>query len=181
MLTVLSGSVFGVSFLRNQPSPEPSSGFTYAPKFTFLNPAGAAESVPMVDDSAKRKLTNPDSIPGIDPKLTRAATIAEERANAHSKSLCWRYVKDALVASGAVSSRPETAFAKEAGDELVKKFGFKKIDVTDPYSAPVGSVLVYDAKGSPGHVEIRTANGFASDFRTKTPSRRPLLGVFVKA
>ncbi len=133
----------------------------------------------MVDDSAKRKLTLP--VPTVDPLLVRAATIAQERANAHSKSLCWRYVKDALLAAGAVSSRPETEFAKQAGDELVHKFGFQKLPITDPYAAPVGAVLVYDAKGAPGHVEIRTPDGFVSDFRAKTPSRRPLLGVYTKA
>jgi hypothetical protein len=52
--------------------------------------------------------------------------------------------------------------------------------VSDPYQAPVGAVLVYGAKRAAGHVEIRTENGFVSDFRSKTPSRRPLLGVFAK-
>lgn len=140
-------------------------------------------SAPLVDDSAKRKLIVPvmrSDAPQND-KLARAATIAEERANAHSRSLCWRYVKDALVAAGAVSSRPETEFAKDAGDELVRKHGFKKLPIRDPYAAPVGAVIVYNAKGAPGHVEIRTQDGFVSDFRAKTPSRRPLIGVYVKA
>src|SRR5438552_2512293 len=81
--------------------------------------------------------------PRLDPKLSRAATIAEERAHAHSKSRCWHYVKEALVASGLVSSYPKTSLAKEAGDELVRDFGFKKLPIRDPYSAPIGSVLVY--------------------------------------
>jgi hypothetical protein len=42
-------------------------------------------------------------------------------------------------------------------------------------------VLVYDAKRAAGHVEIRTEDGFVSDFRSKIPSRRPLLGVFAKS
>jgi hypothetical protein len=53
--------------------------------------------------------------------------------------------------------------------------------VNDPYQAPVGSVLVYNANRAAGHVEIRTKDGFVSDFRSKTPSHRPLLGVFVKS
>jgi len=117
----------------------------------------------------------------IDPKLRRAATIAEERARAHSLSKCWHYVKEALVAAGVVKSRPQTSLAKQAGQELVNNYGFKKLPVSDPYQAPVGAVLVYDAKRAAGHVEIRTENGFASDFRSKTPSRRPLLGVFAKS
>jgi hypothetical protein len=113
--------------------------------------------------------------------LRRAATIAEERARAHSLSKCWRYVKEALVAAGVVKSRPETPLAKQAGQELVNKYGFKKLPVSDPYQAPVGAVLVYGAKRAAGHVEIRTEDGFVSDFRSKTPSRRPLLGVFAKS
>ncbi len=79
------------------------------------------------------------------------------------------------------SSVCETTLAKQAGQELVKNYGFKKLPVSDPYEAPVGSVLVYDAKRAAGHVEIRTEDGFVSDFRSKTPSRRPLLGVFAKS
>src|SRR6266550_2329708 len=76
--------------------------------------------------------------------------------------------------------RPQTTLAKQAGQELVNNYGIKKLPVSDPYKAPVGSVLVYDAKRAAGHVEIRTENGFVSDFRSKTPSRRPLLGIFAK-
>ena len=111
----------------------------------------------------------------------RAATIAEERAHAHSRRQCWHYVKEALLAAGVIRSRPTTAYAKEAGQELVNNFGFKQLPLSDPYQAPVGSVLVYNANRAAGHVEIRTKDGFVSDFRSKTPSRRPLLGVYVKS
>ncbi len=111
----------------------------------------------------------------------RAATIAEERAHAHSGSRCWQYVKEALLAAGAVNSYPKTAYAKQAGDELVNSYGFKKLAVRDPYQAPVGSVIVYGASKAAGHVEIRTRDGFVSDFRSNIPSRRPLLGVYAKA
>ena len=152
------------------------------PEFGFTDSSGKKQSVEIVGKYYPKKLVQPfkhDS--KIDPKLRRAATIAEERARAHSLSKCWRYVKEALVAAGVVKSRPKTILAKQAGQELVKNYGFKKLPVTDPYQAPVGSVLVYDAKRAAGHVEIRTENGFASDFRSKTPSRRPLLGVFAKS
>jgi len=89
-------------------------------------------------------------------------------------------VKEALVASGAVNSYPKTEYAKEAATELVSTYGFKKLPVRDPYKAPVGSVLVYNAKNGAGHVEIRTKSGFASDFRSKSPSPRPLIGVYTK-
>jgi hypothetical protein len=112
--------------------------------------------------------------------LLRAATIAQERARAHSRSMCWHYVKEALVAAGVVPTRPKSEFAKEAADELVSVYGFRRLAVRDPYMAPVGSVLVYGARRAAGHVEIRTRDGFVSDFRSKTPSRRPLLGVYTK-
>lgn len=134
--------------------------------------------MPLVEAKEKRKLAKNN--PRINPALPRAATIAQERANARSKSRCWRYVKQALVASGAVSSYPKTALAKQAAKELVRDYGFKQLPISDPYAAPVGAVLVYTAKG-PGHVEIRTKNGFVSDFATNKPSRRKLIGVFTKA
>jgi hypothetical protein len=152
-------------------------------KFAFKDASGKAISVDVVDKYQPNKIVRPFAkIEGkVDPKLMRAATIAEERAHAHSRRQCWHYVKEALLAAGVIRSRPTTAYAKEAGQELVNNFGFKKLAVNDPYQAPVGSVLVYNASRAAGHVEIRTKDGFVSDFRSKTPSRRPLLGVFVKS
>jgi len=153
------------------------------PKFVYKDAAGKKQSVEIVDKYQPKKIVHPfagnDS--KIDPKLRRAATIAEERARAHSLSKCWHYVKEALVAAGVVSSRPKTPLAKQAGQELVSNYGFKKLPVSNPYEAPVGAVLVYGARKAAGHVEIRTPGGFASDFRSKTPSRRPLIGIFAKS
>lgn len=150
--------------------------------FVYKDSAGKLSAAPIVDQFRKDKIVAPFAKidKRLDPKLCRAATIADERAHAHSRSACWRYVKEALLAAGVVSSYPKTAMAKEAGDELVRSYGFKKLSVRDPYKAPLGSVLVYGARRAPGHVEIRTKNGFTSDFRAKTPSRRPLIGVFAK-
>ena len=152
-------------------------------KFVFKDRSGRATSVDVVEKYQPNKIVRPFAkIDGkLDPNLTRAATIAEERAHAHSRRQCWHYVKEALLASGVIRSRPTTAYAKQAGQELVNNYGFKKLPVSDPYQAPIGSVLVYNANRAAGHVEIRTENGFVSDFRSKTPSRRPLLGVFVKS
>jgi hypothetical protein len=151
-------------------------------KFAYKDASGKRQSVEIVDKYQPKKIVRPfakiDST--IDPKLRRAATIAQERAHAHSLSKCWRFVKEALVAAGVVRSRPTTLLAKQAGNELVKNYGFKKLPVSDPYEAPVGAVLVYGAKRAAGHVEIRTQDGFVSDFRSKIPSRRPLIGVFGK-
>ena len=71
--------------------------------------------------------------------------------------------------------------AKQAGQELVSNYGFQKLPVSDPYAAPMGAVLVYGASKAAGHVEIRTKDGFVSDFKSKVPSPRPLLGVYAKS
>jgi hypothetical protein len=177
LLTVILAGAFAVSV-----SAAKTENLTFKPQFVFKDRNGKTVSAPIVDEYQKKKLVYPSAKvdPRLDPKLTRAATIADERAHAHSKSRCWHYVKEALLASGVISSRPTTALAKQAGDELVRNFGFKKLSVRDPFAAPLGSVLVYSARGSAGHVEIRTKNGFVSDFRAKTPSRRPLIGVYAK-
>ena len=160
-----------------------TENLNFQPQFVFKDRSGKTVSAPIVDEYQKKKLVYPAAKidPRLNPKLLRAASIADERAYAHSKSRCWHYVKEALLASGIIDARPKTALAKEAGDELVRDYGFKKLSIRDPFSAPLGSVLVYSARGAAGHVEIRTKNGFVSDFRSKTPSKRPLIGIYAKA
>jgi len=152
-------------------------------RFVYVDVNGKVQSAKIVSGFTG-KMTRPypfsRNLPHLDPSLTRAATIAEERAHAHSRRSCWRYVKNALLASGAVDSYPKTALARQAGDELVQRYGFKRLAMRDPYQAPVGSVLVYGSGRAAGHVEIRTARGFVSDFRASTPSRRPLIGIYAK-
>jgi hypothetical protein len=152
-------------------------------RFAFKDAQGQTQSAEVITKYQPKKIVRPlAKVDGtLDPKLMRAATIAEERARAHSRSRCWRYVKEALLASGAVDSYPKTAYAKEAGKELVNSYGFKKLSMRDPFKAPVGSVLVYGANRAAGHVEFRTKSGFVSDFRSKVPSRRPLIGVYAKS
>src|SRR6059058_188204 len=118
---------------------------TSAKRFVFKDADGKTDSVEVVTKYAPKKIVHPvaKADPSINSKLMRAATIAQERANAHSRAQCWHYVKEALLASGAVSSYPKSVYAKEAGEELVRDFGFKKLPIHDPYAAPIGSVLVY--------------------------------------
>lgn len=151
-------------------------------KFVFKDANGKTQSADVISEYAPKKIVHPTAKVdrSINAKLVRAATIAQERANAHSRSRCWAYVKQALLASGIINSYPKTAYAKEAGSELVNSYGFKKLSVRDPYKAPLGSVLVYGASKAAGHVEIRTKDGFVSDFKSKIPSPRPLIGVYAK-
>jgi len=150
--------------------------------YRYITPAGKKESAPVITQYYPKRILYPLAKVDrhIDRKLMQAATIAQERAHAHSRSMCWHYVKEALLASGAIDSRPKSEFAKDAAQDLVSNYGFKKLSVKDPFAAPLGSVLVYGANRTAGHVEIRTRDGFVSDFLSRTPSPRPLLGVYAK-
>ncbi len=190
MRKILPLTVVGVCFVALSPtkvsalvmSPTPRQEQP-KPRFVYKDVSGKQTSVEIVGKYQPKKIVHPFAKvnPKIDPKLCRAATIAEERAHAHSRSQCWHYVKQALVAAGVVSSYPKTAYAKQAGQELTRNYGFEKLQMRDPYAAPIGAVLVYGAKRTAGHVEMRTKDGFVSDFRSKIPSRRPLLGVYGKS
>jgi hypothetical protein len=152
------------------------------PSYHYTAPSGKKESAPIITHYYPKRIVYPVAKVDrhIDRKLMQAATIAQERAHAHSRSMCWHYVKEALLASGVINSRPKSEFAKDAAQDLVTNYGFKKLPVRDPFAAPLGSVLVYGANRTAGHVEIRTKDGFVSDFVSKTPSPRPLLGVYAK-
>jgi hypothetical protein len=177
-----SGRTFAIEPVR--PMGQQSVSNTTQPysRFSFKTPGGKKESVPVITQYYPNQIVYPYGKIDrhIDGRLMQAATIAQERAHAHSRSRCWHYVKDALLASGVIDSRPKTELARDAATELVSNYGFKRLPVSDPFSAPVGSVLVYGTARSVGHVELRTRDGFVSDFRSKTPSRRPLLGVYAK-
>ena len=133
----------------------------------------------------------------------RAAAAAEQRvANRASSGSCYRFVKEALQRAGVVSDYMPGVAAKGAGPALEAR-GFTNIltsgsGIRSAYDAPVGAVLVYgaapgatDRNARYGHIEIRTANGFASDYfspRARTgPAEngldgrgRVLIGVYVK-
>jgi hypothetical protein len=128
----------------------------------------------------ERKLLGPKSATlKYDARMIRAAEIALRRAHPKTTWHCWRSVKDALLAANLVSSRPTSPWAKQAGDELCRKFGFARLDLQDPFRAPIGAVVVYGGNDA-GHVELRTTDGFVSDFVSPTPYPRPLIGIYVK-
>lgn len=133
----------------------------------------------------------------------RASETAETRvANRASSGSCYRFVKEALLRAGVVSDYIPGVAAKDAGPALEAR-GFTNIltpgsGIRSAYDAPVGAVLVYgaapgaaDRNARYGHIEIRTANGFASDYfspRARTGPAdnglegrgRVLIGVYVK-
>ena len=177
-----SARTFTMDPVRPMNQPTVSSTAKPPSRFSFRSTDGKKESVPVITQYYPKQIVYPFGKVDkhIDSRLTQAATIAQERAHAHSRSRCWHYVKDALLASGVIDSRPKSELARDAAAELVNNYGFKRLSVTDPFSAPVGSVLVYGTARSVGHVELRTKEGFVSDFRSPTPSKRPLMGVYAK-
>jgi len=177
-----SARTFTMDPVRPMNQPTVSSTAKPPSRFSFRSTDGKKESVPVITQYYPKQIVYPFGKVDkhIDSRLTQAATIAQERAHAHSRSRCWHYVKDALLASGVIDSRPKSELARDAAAELVNNYGFKRLSVTDPFSAPVGAVLVYGTARSVGHVELRTKEGFVSDFRSPTPSKRPLMGVYAK-
>ena len=142
------------------------------------------------------------------PGSKSIATAKIARASVLNKSIgkCYRYVKRALLAGGAVDHYLGGASAIEAGPLLLKQgfidiLGLEQAAIKSPYDAPVGAVIVYKAASGAtdknrihGHIEIRTEDGFASDYfsqRARTGARenglvinsssgRAVMGVFVK-
>lgn len=135
-----------------------------------------------------------------------AARIARSSVRSRSAGLCYRYVKRALLAADAVDHYLGGTAAIEAGPLLVQQ-GFIDIlnlpaaAIRSPYDAPEGAVIVYKATPTAtdpnriyGHIELRTADGFASDYfspRARTGARenglvvnsasgRAVAGVYVK-
>ena len=152
-------------------------------RFYYQTPSGSTGSAYIIRHYWRVPIVHPDARidSRLDPRLRRAATIAQERANAHSKARCWRYVKEALVASGVINSYPKTNYASQAGEELVRNYGFKRLPVRDQFAAPIGAVLVFgQGSNGSGHVVIRTKSGFASDYWTKNRCKYPLIAVYGK-
>lgn len=150
-------------------------------RFYYQTTSGATGSARIIRRYWRVPVVHPDARVDsrLDPRLSRAASIAQERANARSKARCWRYVKEALIAAGVINSYPKTNYASQAGEELVRDYGFKRLPVRDQFAAPIGSVLVF-GHGSTGHVVIRTKTGFVSDYWTKNRCKYPLVAVYGK-
>lgn len=150
-------------------------------RFYYRNFDGTRGSARIIRHYWRVPVVHPDATVDsrLDPRLQKAATIAQERANARSRSRCWQYVKTALVESGVIHSYPKSNYATQAGDELVQNYGFRKLPIHDQFAAPIGSVLVF-GHGTEGHVVIRTKSGFVSDYWTKNRCKYPLVAVYGK-
>src|SRR6266566_1240835 len=69
--------------------------------YSYRTPEGKKESASVITHYYPKRIVYPFAKVDrhIDGKLMQAATIAQERAHAHSRSMCWHYVKEALLAS----------------------------------------------------------------------------------
>jgi LysM repeat protein len=156
--------------------------------------AGGAGGTQGTQGSAGASNLNPNNLQ-LDSRSVRAAELAEANALSGSRGLCYRYVKRALQQSGAVNTYLAGGSAIQAGPQLERQ-GYTNIlnrpgfNIRSPYDAPPGAVLVY-AGGQHGHIELRTRNGFASDYfspRARTGGEgaglegrgRRLVGVYIK-
>lgn len=124
-------------------------------------------------------LPRPYYASNVSARMIAAASFAEAAAERRSTLRCWRYVKRALVKSKAVSSYPQTVYAKQAARELQSSYGFRRLPVRNPFDAPIGSVLVYGGRGA-GHVEIRTPHGYVSDYASRRPCSLPFIGAYAQ-
>ena len=141
--------------------------------FFFKDASGSEKSAEIVTKYQPRKIVYPVAKidPSIDPKLRRAATIAEERARAHSRSRCWHHV----------GLHVEVGVDEFVVFEVLRR-ELHQLDLIDRQLCPCRELLQrVDERRKAGHVELRTKDGFVSDFRSRTPSHRPLLGVYVKS
>jgi hypothetical protein len=151
-------------------------------RFSFKDAKGKTHSAPVISKYYPKQIVHPFAKidPSIDPKLMRAATLAEERAHAHSREQCWHYVKEALLGAGVSKSYPKSPYAKQGGEELVRDYGFIRLSIRDPYAAPIGAVLVYSHGSAAGNAEIRAKNAFVSDYYSKTACGYRLIAAYVK-
>jgi hypothetical protein len=139
-----------------------------------------------------------------DPSVARMIAHARRYAYPSSEGSCLAAVREALHAGGLTRDRITYPFgsrenwAVNFGSQLAAR-GFRNL-LADPQSAnlirspadaPVGAVLVYEgttARNHHGHTEIRTADGYVSDYFSRRslaegPGGQPtgfrLIGVYV--
>lgn len=104
------------------------------------------------------------------------AISSDSKKKDSSLGQCYKYVKIALLASGMVRHYLKGEAARDAGPEL-QKDGYRNLldnpahGLKSPYDAPVGAVIVYDVTDGSrwGHIEVRTSEGFASDYFSPRP------------
>ena len=109
------------------------------------------------------------------------AQLAKQGTNpGWSTGTCYKSVKNHLCAAGYVESSYKMTWwsAKDAGSDLFKIWFEDKIEEIRKWQKPqTWDVFVY-SWGQHGHIEIKTEDGYASDFFANHASGRTLIGVW---
>lgn len=147
-------------------------------------PASAAPAKPVVVEKRSPATTHPEAkVVKVQTGDRIAAAIAHALAHKKAKSIgyCLRYVKGALVAGGLFAKYPGCGHAKNFNPYMAKE-GFKDLLGTgvNLNTAPVGAVIIYgpveaqthNGKIISGHIEIKYAHGYVSDFSSPRPVYR---------
>ena len=93
-------ATFTMEPVRPMNQPTVNQTVQHSSRFSFKTADGKRESVPVISQYYPNRIVYPYAKVDrrIDSRLVQAATLAQERAHAHSRSRCWHYVKDALLA-----------------------------------------------------------------------------------
>ncbi|MYN02900.1 LysM peptidoglycan-binding domain-containing protein [Pseudoduganella sp. DS3] len=148
--------------------------------------ASPAASRPVVREDRSAESKHPEatvSKPKASGRIETAIAYAMKHKHPKSIHYCLKYVKRALVAAG-YFKYPGCEHAKNFGPVLAKN-GFKNLLETTPginlKTAPHGSIIIYApiekqttsaGKVISGHIEIKHAGGFVSDFNEVDPCYR---------
>lgn len=84
---------------------------------------------------------------------------------------CLRSVRMAVQKATGMPVKGVTRSAKDFGPYLVNLYGAKRLPISSPSKAPIGSIIVYAPKRGRGHghIEIVTTRGFVSDHISRRP------------
>lgn len=116
---------------------------------------------------------------------------AAKKSASRSKRLCYRYVKNALLAGDMIDSYPPSGKAKQGVADLEKQGMVNLLDnpkyakmINTPADAPKGAVLVYSTGESKeaGHIEIKSGEGqdatYISDYQSEKNIQKTLKGLY---
>lgn len=150
--------------------------------------------------STREPARDPDNMWADDPyvsaysnskNVTEMIKAAKKAKSANSRKLCYRYVKNAMLAGNIIDKYPPGGRAKDAVADL-KAQGMKNLLddpkyknlIKTPADVPKGAVIVYSTgeRSEAGHIEIKTDNGdkgtYISDYESKNSVQKSVKGLY---
>ena len=116
---------------------------------------------------------------------------AKKSKSAKSRKLCYRYVKNAMLAGSIIDKYPPGGRAKDAVADLKAQGMTNLLDnpkykdlIKTPADVPKGAIIVYSTGESKeaGHIEIKTDNGdkgtYISDYESKNSVQQSVKGLY---